>query len=78
MDAESTRPAKKQRLNPTEVDCMREISCFVEFGGYALDLLPKVIENIWKHYGIDDEAQRHRILRASGAYMSLTHHNANK
>ena len=62
-------PPKRQRLNDHETDCVREISCFVQFGDYAMELLPKVIDNIWRHYGIDNDSDKQRIMRAAGAYV---------
>ncbi len=48
-------------------DCVLEIRAFVRFGDYALnDLLPKVIGNIWNHYGINDEAEKEAILVEAG------------
>ena len=45
--------------------CLQELRCFERFGGYALQLLPKVIGNIWKHYGIAPEDQQ-TLLREAG------------
>jgi len=40
-------------------DCVKEIRAFAQFGGYALDLLPRVAPNIFEHYKVQP---RHRLL----------------
>lgn len=65
------RPAKKPRLTLKEEDCVKELACFAQFGDYAMVLLPRVIENIWRHYDIDGDDDRQRIMRAAGVYEGL-------
>lgn len=40
-------------------DCVKEIRAFAQFGGYALDLLPRVAPNIFEHFKVQP---RHRLL----------------
>lgn len=56
-----------KRQHPSYEDCVREIACFYRFGDYALELLPRVLENIWRHYGVESQEERDRILRAAAA-----------
>lgn len=55
------RPA----FSPEELDCVEELKCFERFGDYALELLPKVLPSMWKHYRIDREEDRAKILKAA-------------
>jgi len=43
-------------------DCYLEIRCFYKFGGHALQVLPKVLPNIFKHFKIDDLTTQEKIL----------------
>jgi hypothetical protein len=52
-----------------ELDCIEELKCFTRFGDYALVLLPRVIGNIWKHYKIERNEDRARILRAANIQL---------
>ncbi len=56
-------------FSPDEADCIQELRCFVRFGDYAIELLPKVIENIWKFYKIENLDTRTRIMRAAGVLV---------
>jgi hypothetical protein len=56
-------------FNPDEAECIKELKTFVQFGDYAIELLPKVIENIWKFYRIEDPDSRTRIMRAAGVLV---------
>jgi hypothetical protein len=48
-------------------DCVSEIRAFLRGGEYAHEvLLPKVINNIWKHYKIT--AQEDKTLSLENAY----------
>jgi len=70
-------PRKRRRqFAPNELDCMREIQCFVRFGCAALDRLVKVIDNIWAHYEVSDPETQERIMWASGACLALGYHRA--
>jgi hypothetical protein len=49
-------------MKDNEIDCMNEIKAFVQFGDYALELLPKVIDNIWLFYNIHSNKTKTKIL----------------
>jgi hypothetical protein len=49
-----------------EDDCVRDLKTFAQFGDYALERLPKVINNIWKHYQIQDDLTKDRVLYKAG------------
>lgn len=45
-------------------ECVEEVRAFVRFGGYALDLLPRVAGNIFKHYKVKRGAQVEVLTQA--------------
>ena len=47
-------------------ECLEEIRCFVRFGGYAMQLLPRVVDSIFAHYRVTDDAVKRRLLREAG------------
>jgi hypothetical protein len=60
---------RHQKMNHNETECMLEIKAFADFGDYALELLPKVIKNIWLHYNINNIHVQKQILK----HLNLDH-----
>lgn len=59
---------KSVRVKPVSVDsiaaCTSEIRAFVNFGDYALERLPKVISNIFKHFNVNPKYYMDILLKA--------------
>lgn len=56
------------RVKPVSVEsivaCTSEIRAFVNFGDYALERLPKVISNIFKHFNVTPDYHLDILLKA--------------
>lgn len=69
MDTDIVFPNLKKKHvidQKMEDECARSLKTFAQFGGYALELLPKVIDNIWKYYNIEDQTTKEKILCRAG------------
>lgn len=55
-------------MNANEIECLSDLRAFAQFGGYALQRLPLVIDNIWEHYEIKEEEKREQIMKAAGLF----------
>lgn len=51
------------------LDCYLEIRCFYEFGGHALQILPKVLPNIFRHFGITNEILQNKIINMAEKHI---------
>ena len=45
-------------------DCSKEIQCFVDFGGHALQILPRVVARIFEHFQIQPRHYLHVLNQA--------------
>lgn len=61
-------PKRRRLLTEAEDDCMREIQCYVRGGAPTQQMLPRVIQGMWSHWGIEDCVAKQHILQTSGAY----------
>lgn len=47
-----------------ELDCISEIKTFIKGGEYAMQLLKRVLPNIWKHFQVTSYKKQDEILDA--------------